>query len=154
MRKATVDVPNAAGAPRGDYDKVLEKIVEEGHCPFCREHLFKYHTNPVLVEGSHWLVTRNFRPYKGSVHHFLVISLAHIERIEEMSKGAENELFDHYRWLCREYDLSGATIVFRSGDTDLTSATVSHLHFQVITGDRRGDNTEFLRAPVGFRVKS
>lgn len=146
----TVDTDNAGMATRGNYADVLKKITNEGICPFCREHFLKHHTKPILAEGEHWLVTENAWPYKGSAYHFLVVSLTHIERAEDMTAGAAIEMFEHYRWLCREYNLSGATIVFRSGETAITGATVKHLHFQVIVGKSRNNASEVLRVVAGF----
>jgi diadenosine tetraphosphate (Ap4A) HIT family hydrolase len=151
-KQPEVDPKNAPPA-RGDYGEVLKKIVDEGHCPFCEEHLFKHHTEEVLHKGIHWLVTKNFRPYKGSVHHFLIISLHHVRRIGELPQGAGDELVTLHAWLAKTYEFPGSTIVWREGDTDMTGATVDHLHFQVVIGERRSGLTEFLKAVIGFKQK-
>jgi hypothetical protein len=151
MKKPTVDVPNAGVVPRGDYAAILKKIIEEGHCPFCREYLFRHHTKPILREGAHWLVTENFKPYDGVTYQFLIIALSHVERIGELPSGAGDEIIDHHRWLAETYNFSGSTLLWREGDTDMTGASVRHLHFQVIVGIKRGENAAALTALVGFK---
>ncbi len=153
MEKKKVDTTNAGMANRSGYDKVLQKIAEGGYCPFCEEYFLKNHTKPILRRGEHWLVTENFRPYEGSTKHFLIVCLTHIERIEDMTAGMALEVFEHYNWLCKEYGLTGATLLFRSGDTDMTGGTVNHLHYQVIVGiKRRRNDSEVLKAVVGFKA--
>jgi diadenosine tetraphosphate (Ap4A) HIT family hydrolase len=145
--------PENAPPTRGDYAGILKKIVDEGHCPFCEEHLYKHHTEKVLWKGAHWLATKNFRPYKGAVHHFLVISLHHVRRISELPQGAGDELVTLHSWLAETYKLPGSTIIWREGDTEMTGATVDHLHCQVVIGEKRSSSTDFLRTAIGFKQK-
>ncbi len=153
MSKLTVDVSNAGVVPRNDYAEILKKIVAEGHCPFCLEHLFKHHTKPILFEGEHWVVTENFKPYAGTVHHFLIIVRKHVERIGDLPQGAGDELVDLHRQLANQYGFEGSTLLWREGATDMTGASVRHLHFQIIVARQRDDNTEPLTALVGFKPK-
>lgn len=151
MTKPTVDVSNAGVVPRGDYADILKRIVAEGHCPFCREHLLKHHTKPILAEGDHWLVTENFRPYDGVQHQFLLIAKTHVEHIEDLPVGAGEEMVAQFRFLSSKFGFTGASIVWRSGDTAMTGASVRHLHFQVIVGVPRSESTMPVNALVGFK---
>lgn len=151
MAKPIVDVSNAGVVPRGDYADILKRIVAEGHCPFCREHLLKHHTKPILVENKHWLVTENFRPYSGVERQFLVISSPHVERIEDLPVGAGDEMVRQFRFLSNKFGFDGASVLWRSGNTAMTGASVAHLHFQVIVGVPRSESTAPINALVGFK---
>jgi ATP adenylyltransferase len=149
--KEMVDVPNAGVVKRSDYESILRKIIDEGHCPFCREHLFKHHTKPILAEGEHWLVTENFKPYAGTKQHFLLISQRHVERIEDLTPEAWSEFQLHYATLSKKYGLRASTLLWRSGETAFTGATVVHLHAQIIVGQERTEDSAPIMALVGFK---
>jgi ATP adenylyltransferase len=146
----TVDPANAGVVPRGDYGNILQQIVDEGHCPFCREHLQKHHTKPILFENEHWLVTENFKPYTGLRHHFLLIVQRHIERIEDLSTAEEHDFFERYRALAQTYGFAGASIQWRSGLTALTGASVKHLHAHILVGQPRTERSIPITGLVGF----
>lgn len=150
----TVDRTNAEIVPRGDYGDVLQEILNEGICPFCPGNLYRHHTEPIIFEGPHWLVTTNFKPYEGTAHHFMLIAKQHRERIEELNVDEWSEVFGHYQKLVTTFNLSGATILWRSGDTKLTGASVIHLHLQIIVGVQRTDETTPIRGVVGFKFST
>ena len=45
---------------------LMQKIIDDGVCPFCAEHFKKYHPKPVLKETEYWFFTENMSPYKGT----------------------------------------------------------------------------------------
>jgi diadenosine tetraphosphate (Ap4A) HIT family hydrolase len=147
-----VDPENGLG--REGYLEVLNKIVENGFCPFCEEHLFKHHPNPVIFQNKHWTVTTNAWPYVGTTHHFILICRTHIERAENTTGYIWKSLGDAYKYLCKKYTLTGATLLMRSGDTQITGASVRHLHAQVIVGGKREPDTLPITAVVGFQNKT
>jgi diadenosine tetraphosphate (Ap4A) HIT family hydrolase len=149
-----VDVQNARTRARGDYAAALAEIAAEGLCPFCEEHLVRYHKKPVLFRDAHWLVTENAWPYDGARHQFLVIARRHVERAEDLPPAAWEALGAAYRRLVGDYALAGATLFLRSGLTDFTGASVAHLHAQVISGARRRPHREPIRALVAFKQRS
>ncbi len=149
-----VDVQNARTRARGDYADALTEIAKSGLCPFCEDHLPSYHTKPILFRDPHWLVTENAWPYEGARHQFLVIARRHVERAEDLSPDAWGALGAAYRRLVADYRLPGATMFMRSGLTDFTGASVTHLHAQVISGGRRQPDGELIRALVGFGGRS
>ncbi len=151
MTQPTVDVGNAEIVPRADYTDVLKQIIDEGHCPFCEEHLLRHHRKPILVRSSHWIVTENSWPYAGSVHHFLLITLEHVERIEDLSLEGRIDFFQQYDALSKKFSFEGATILWRSGNTRMTSASVNHLHAHIIVGVKRNDSSKSITGIVGFR---
>lgn len=150
-KKEHVDVENAEIVKREEYVKVLEKIVKEGMCPFCEEHLMNHHTEPILHKGEHWLVTKNAWPYEGTKHHFLLISRTHIENIEDISSDAWTELHKHWGTLKKEHSFEGGTFFVRSGNIKMTGATVRHLHANIVVGKKRDDKTESVRTVIGFK---
>ncbi len=148
-----VDIDNASITPRDGYLEILEKIKKEGLCPFCEENLVKYHPNPIIFKNSHWLVTNNSWPYEGSKHHFLLIARKHIENAEKASPDTWKDLGSAFKKLVKKYDLKGAALFMRTGDTSLTGASVQHLHAQVLVGSTRTATSEPILAVVGFSSK-
>lgn len=114
--------------------KNMERIEADGVCPFCIEHLKKYHIPPVVYDGNHWIVTPNMYPYENTAHHFLFITKKHIVNTDELSSEAWNELQVLTRWLIEAYGITSGTLLMRSGDMSKTGATVLHLHAQFIVG--------------------
>ena len=151
--KRHVNVKNAEIVRRSDYRAVLETITAEGECPFCEERLGRHHRSPILFKTKYWMATTNAWPYEGSRHHFLLIARAHIERAEALAADAWKDLGAAYRKLVREHSITGATLFMRSGRTDMTGATVAHLHAQIVTGVPHGAETETITALIGFKKK-
>ena len=152
-RKAQVDVRNANVLPRAGYSDTLTKITEEGICPFCETNLLRHHSKPILFKNKEWIATKNAWPYEGSRHHFLLISRRHIEDANDASPDMWKFLGAAYKKLCTEYKLKGSTLFMRSGDTRYTSASVRHLHAQIISGSARTDKSSLITALVGFGSK-
>ena len=149
-KKKQVDVENAGIVPRDDYEQVLRDIIAAGFCPFCEEHFFKHHRKPIEVVTKHWLVTENTWPYKGSRFHFLFIARTHVEKTEGLSPAAWADLQTQYRALVKRYRIKGATLFIRSGDMEMTGATVTHIHAHLVGGGRRTKNPKPIKALIGF----
>jgi diadenosine tetraphosphate (Ap4A) HIT family hydrolase len=148
MGNAFVNQNNTKYRADGTYGEVIEKIGKDKVCPFCPEHLAKYHTNPILRAGEYWLVTDNLFPYPGAKHHVLLIHRDHIENITELSRAAWDELWECITWVIRERKIPGGSLVFRFGDTAYTGASVAHLHANLASAD--GENAD--RAPIVTRI--
>ncbi len=112
----------------------MNRIAEDGVCPFCPEHLKKYHVPPIVREGEYWLVTPNMYPYENTKHHYLFITKSHITNSKELSPEAWNELQNLTKWLIETYSIESGTLLMRSGDMSKTGATVLHLHVQFVVG--------------------
>lgn len=125
----------------------MEKIQAEGFCPFCPEHMQKYHTPPILKTGAHWYVTPNMYPYDNTKHHFLFVTNEHLTNTSELAPEAWAEIQEHIAWLYKEYNIDGGTFLMRSGDMEKNGATVLHLHAQLIVGS--GDKERPVLARVG-----
>lgn len=112
----------------------MKKIEAEGFCPFCPEHMEKYHTPPILKRSKYWYVTPNMYPYENTSYQFLFVTNEHLSNSEDLSPGAWAELQEHVRWTLKEHDIEGGTLIMRSGDMKKTGSTVLHLHAQLIVG--------------------
>lgn len=149
--KQRVDIKNSGVVKREDYTNTLETIAKGGFCPFCESHLHKHHKLPFIYKSKYWLVTKNAWPYKGARAHFLLITREHIEAIEDLKPLAWSDLQKIYKKLVRENNFKGSTLLFRSGDTKITGASVNHLHAHLIVGTPRTKNTKPIKALVGFK---
>jgi len=114
---------------------VMERIITDSVCPFCRVHLEEYHPNPILFETDHWIVTTNAWPYHLAKYHFLVIAREHISHSAELPTEAWADISKVFTTLSNGFDLDHGTFLMRFGDMSKTGATVKHLHFQIIQSD-------------------
>lgn len=126
--KKVVDTRNARTEK---YRKVLERIAADRVCPFCPSN-FRYHTRPVLKRRGSWLATRNFNPYPGSRHHFLLVGKDHKEKLCELTLKDMGDILWLIAWIERKHNLKGGGIAMRFGNSRYNGATVSHIHCHLI----------------------
>lgn len=144
-----VNLKNARRGRNDKYRGVIEAIKKDGVCPFCPENLSKYHKNPILEEGAHWLLTDNMYPYKGAKQQLLLIHKTHVENVSDLSEGAWSELLKLIRSEMAKREIGGGTFYIRFGDSSHTGASVLHLHANVISPDTEKENREPILARVG-----
>jgi ATP adenylyltransferase len=137
--------PDTSGSA---YNKVIDKIKQDGVCPFCPENFLAYHKNPIIQEGIYWLMTNNMYPYENVKYHILILHKAHIETVTEISPVAWNELKSMVDGFTKDTGLLGGSLLMRFGDTRYTGATVRHLHANLISPDVENPN----RKPIITRV--
>ncbi len=143
---------NLAHAREIHQKQTMERIVRDGVCPFCREHLETYHTKPILAEDEHWVLTENFAPYKGARHHFLLVAKHHCIGFWELTNEAKLAFFlmlDKAREIAQA---TGGALIMRWGDTDYTGASVSHLHAQLVIGVSRNEGNVPILTSLGYQV--
>ena len=146
-----VDQNNTQPPERGEYAKIIGKIANDGVCPFCSEHLAKYHKKP-LENKVFWTITDNMYPYKPSKHHRLIIHREHIAHIDQVSPPAWHELMEIFIKEVAERKITGGTLIMRFGDTKFTGASVSHLHAHIVQSDPDDpayDKTKGLTMRIG-----
>lgn len=131
-----------------DQKKVMEDIVDDGVCPFCEEHLTKYHKQEILRSGEHWLLTYNQWPYDNTTLHLLAIAKYHAVHLSDMKPGAAEELFDLLRWAETNFAISFGGVCMRFGDTKKTGATVDHLHAHFIVPEENLPKDKKVRFKV------
>jgi diadenosine tetraphosphate (Ap4A) HIT family hydrolase len=149
MSDAFVNTENTGYRADGTYGGVIQQIKQDGVCPFCPDSLRKYHTNPILREGSFWLATDNLYPYAHAKHHILFIHKEHIGHLTLLSREAWDELYEFLHWAIRERSIPGGTFVFRFGDTAYTGASVAHLHANLVSADGTDKNREPIMTRIG-----
>ena len=131
------------------YSKVISKINKDGVCPFCREHISKYHKNPILYEGKFWILTDNMYPYQNTKYHFLLIHKDHIENFSEITTDSWLELQDICKLEINNRKIAGGSFFMRFGDTQYTGATVSHLHAHIVSRDLNTNSKNPILARLG-----
>jgi ATP adenylyltransferase len=152
-KEPQVNVANSTIVERGTYANTLREIVDAGFCPFCEEHLFKHHQRPVRDKSEHWIVTENSWPYEGTQFHILFIARVHVGATEDLSPAAWRDLHSLYKKFIKETGVGGGTLMIRSGNTDITGASVNHLHAHLIVGSSRTKQATPIKAVVGFNNK-
>ena|ERR1035437_10642452 len=115
-----------------EYKKIISSIEQVGKCPFCPDN-FRYHKKPILKREKKWLITKNSWPYKNTKYHFVIIGKKHTVNFNELSKNDFNSVKILVNWALKKFNIKGGALSIRFGDTDHTGATVSHLHFHLIS---------------------
>lgn len=129
---------NISSVRREDQKVVMEKIKHEGHCPFCRENLDKYHKNPIIKEGKFWILTENQWPYEKIKHQLLTIYKIHIEHIKDIDSEAGKELFEMFKEEAEKRKIVGGGIAIRFGSNPEHGnygSSVLHIHAHLIEPD-------------------
>ena len=138
---------------REDQKEVMEEIQEQGHCPFCRENLEKYHKNPIIKEGKFWVLTDNQWPYKNIKQQLLAIYREHIEHISKMEPEAGKELVEMFQEEAQKRNIPGGGIAIRFGknpEKGNYGSSVLHLHAHMIEPDlEKLEKTEAWRFKFG-----
>lgn len=132
--------------------EIMKRIIADDKCPFCLENLMQYHTKPILSESKHWILTENFAPYEGTKKHYLLITKKHCVGFWELPQEAQIDLFAIFNDIRKKDTMQGGTIVMRWGDTEYNSATVTHLHAQLIFGAHRKEGGEKILTALGYKV--
>lgn len=139
--------------PAARYQDQLEhmqNILNDGVCPFCPRWLSWYHENKIELETTHWVVTKNDNPYKGTTHDYLLIPKEHVGHFNELSTEAVDD-FGRAIYIVNVYfGLEYGAIGMRFGDMSRTGGSVYHLHAHIKVGDV--DNPD--HTPVKFKMSS
>ncbi len=147
MKDKFVNQENA-DRPGSNYGDVIKKINDEKTCPFCSDQLVKYHKNPIIEENKSWLATNNMYPYEGAKFHILFINKKHLTSLSEVKSEAWADLQELILSVSKTLNIKGGTAFIRFGDTDLTGATVTHLHAHLVS-PHSGEKKKPIFARVG-----
>jgi diadenosine tetraphosphate (Ap4A) HIT family hydrolase len=131
---------------------VMEQIAKDAVCPFCPEHLRKYHKEPTLKEGNFWILSKNQWPYANTKHQFIAIHKSHIEHLTELTTEATKELFDLFQWAAKEHNMPGGAVIIRFGSNPKHGdygSSVLHLHAHLVEADLENPDGEPVRFKVG-----
>jgi diadenosine tetraphosphate (Ap4A) HIT family hydrolase len=130
------------------YQKAMKEIVAAGVCPFCPEN-FKWHTKPILRGDGNWFITENFRPYANAKYHFVIINKAHYENLKDIKSSDLVSIFNLANWAVKKFKIKGGGVTLRFGDSDFTGATVTHLHFHLISPNIKNGVITPVYFPIG-----
>lgn len=135
-----------------EQKKLMFQIEADGVCPFCEAHFRKYHPKPILKETDSWFVTENMSPYEGTTQHYIfVYKPAHITLPSELTPESRVELFDLVDWVISEYNILGGGLFMRFGEGGYNGSSVEHLHAQLVTGVKKGEDTEGLKVKLSYK---
>ncbi len=143
---------NLSTVRREDQRAVMKEIARQGHCPFCRQNLMKYHEMPFLKEGEYWLLTENQWPYEKTKQHLLAIYKMHIENLTEMDPKAGTELIAMFSEEAKKRHIKGGAVAIRFGTSEHGNygSSVAHIHAHLIEPDLEAlGETEACRIKIG-----
>lgn len=141
---------NAKNAKNAEYKKVIEEIAETGKCPFCKEN-FKYHKKPIYKKRAGWFLTNNSWPYKNTEKHLIIIGEKHKENFSEITKKDLESVAFLTNWAIKKWKIKGGGFTMRFGDTNYTGASVSHIHFHIISPElnKKTKRAKSVNFPIG-----
>lgn len=137
--------------------KLYEKIQMANVCSFCEDFCHGkppvFHPNPIIRELKYWALTECFPKLEGVKEHFLVVSkfLDKEDRhplLPSLPADAWIEFGELLEWTIDKFKLKGGAFFFRFGDTDVTGASISHLHGQIVFGG--STKGKRLRVKLGY----
>ena len=141
---------NLSNARTPEQVELMQKIIADGVCPFCKENFVKYHPKPILKETEFWFFTENMSPYPGTKHHFIfVYKPAHITEPRELPTQAITDLFDLINDAVDKYEIPGGSFFMRFGDNQYTGSSVEHLHAHLLMGNRDEPGHQSVKVKLG-----
>ncbi len=119
-----------------EYRRQLEEILAAGVCPFCPEHLGTYKSEPIIIEGLFWRVTK-VDPHvsyekSGALGHIMLVCRFHVRFETELTIEAMAEFHEFKRRITKELGLPHCTLIMHEGGP-ATGQTVAHLHAQLVS---------------------
>jgi ATP adenylyltransferase len=141
---------NIKNARKGEYKQVIEEIALTGKCPFCKEN-FKYHKKPIIKRKNDWLLTKVSWPYKNTNCHLIILGEKHRENILQLKNKDIEDVFFLAKFAIKKYKIKGGALAVRFGNTEYTGASVSHLHFHLISPEinKKTKKSKTVNFPVG-----
>ncbi|MEK7658510.1 MAG: HIT domain-containing protein [Patescibacteria group bacterium] len=147
MTKKFVNIKNAR---KGEYKNIIKEIESTGKCPFCKEN-FKYHKKPIYKKNGKWFLSNNSWPYKNTENHLIILGDEHKENFSELTKKDFESIAYLTNWVIKKWKIKGGGVAMRFGNTDYTGASVSHLHFHIISPkiDKKTKRAKTVNFPIG-----
>lgn len=148
---------NPSNARDPEQARRMKALSDAGLCYFCKQGSVEERTLPTSIyQGEHWYVMKNDFPLEGSVHHYMIIPHRHMVDAYDLSPDESYELFLMVRWLVHTLEVLGYSMFVRSGDTNLTGATISHSHYHFLVGGPRPEGPPDLKnvVPVVIAFKA
>ena len=128
-------------------------LKQAGVCLFCREgHALKNKRG--FHRGTHWYITPNDFPYKGTIVHVMIVPNRHIKEFTELNEQELLELPTMIAWVNREFVIRGAGLFCRYGDTTYTGATIHHFHIHIAQGSHKTESSQPIFALIGYQTST
>jgi diadenosine tetraphosphate (Ap4A) HIT family hydrolase len=135
-----------------EYQRQLLEIQESGNCPFCPEgQTYVDEADMFVAENEHWLIKHSKVPYANAAVHLVCILRRHKTRLCEMIEqewASLNPLIKQVLANEGKPDIGGSLFV-REGATELTGATVCHLHFNYIIPETSENEIKIVTVRFG-----
>jgi ATP adenylyltransferase len=149
LKRKTSRIVNSRFAKSGEYRGVISTIEALGRCPFCPDN-FLYHKKPILKKINGWRLTENSWPYKNARKHFIIVAPVHKEQLIQLTESDVVAIFRLSQWAIKKFNIRGGALTLRFGESDVTGATVSHLHAHLIypSLDKKG-HAKTVNFPIG-----
>ncbi|PIR97737.1 MAG: hypothetical protein COT89_03105 [Candidatus Colwellbacteria bacterium CG10_big_fil_rev_8_21_14_0_10_42_22] len=131
----------------GDYRGKLEEAEKRGVCIFCLKELERSGRKFRRLDSA--IMFENEFPSKGAKIHLLIVSERHVTSPADLHLHEWMDILRMFIQVTEEMGVDGGALVVRFGDSDISGATVHHLHFHLVVPklDERG-----LSTPVAFYV--
>jgi len=110
----------------------MRKLEAAGICLFCPEGLRQHDRQTVLWETSHWTITPNEFPYKGTELHLLLVPRQHANDVLDLDPASQQDFWNALAMVRERFDLRYYGLGIRNGDCKFTGATVAHVHAHVL----------------------
>jgi ATP adenylyltransferase len=141
------DIGNAATLKQ---KQDMQDLAEANACLFCPEGL-DLKKKRVFHRGKNWYVTPNDFPYKGTTVHVMIVPVRHVTGFTDLKEEELLELPTIIAWVNKEFDIKGAGLFCRYGDTTYTGATIHHFHIHIAQGHEKTTDSEPVFALVGYK---
>lgn len=149
VKTRIVDPRNARNP---EYQRQLLEIQESGQCPFCPGgQTYVEEMDMFVAENEHWLIKHSKVPYTNAAVHLVCILRPHKTRLSELIEQEWASLKPLIKQVLtdqRMLDIGGNLFV-REGATELTGATVCHLHFNYIVPESSENETKIVTVNFG-----
>jgi len=110
----------------------MRKLEAAGICLFCPEGLRQHDRQTVLWETSHWTITPNEFPYKGTELHLLLVPRQRANDVLDLDPASQQGFWNALAMVRERFDLRYYGLGIRNGDCKFTGATVAHVHAHVL----------------------
>lgn len=120
----------------------MQRLEAAGACLFCPDRL---RCEPALLRLGSWTVIANRFPYDGARVHLLAVPERHVEDMADLDRVEVDVLPGVVRWARDRFGLAGYAILARSGDPQMSGASIRHWHLHLIGG---GPITARVKAPT------
>jgi len=125
---------NLENARNDEQRAVMERLQAAGICPFCEGNQGA-ELKPELWRGKHWTVRENRWPYPFTLHHFLLISIKHTEKLSDLPIEAGADLLEMVQRIEKEFGIISGGLAMRFGEPTGNGGTVDHLHVHLVVAD-------------------